>query len=151
MEIFILFFIIVVIKIVKNNFWKQNFAIVIIDNKKVIFLFTDFLFEKNLDALTAQSVAQILTFVHVLIKSSQLWKNTYFLLILSDIKALAPSNRCFLQKDFTTVVDYLWKITLLEFVHIRSYSRPHFPAFGLNTARTRITSNTNTFYAVLRT
>ena len=41
-------------------------------------------------------------------------KNTYCLLILSDIKALAPSNRCFLQKDFTTVVDYLWKITLLE-------------------------------------
>ena len=61
-----------VIKIVKNNFWKQSFVIVIIDNKKVIFLFTDLLSEKNLDALTAQSVAQILRCIHVLIKSSQL-------------------------------------------------------------------------------
>ena len=38
-------------------------------------------------------------------------------------------------------------------VRIRSYSDPHFPAFGLNTERygkmwTRITPNTNTFYAV---
>ena len=48
-------------------------------------------------------------------------------------------------------------------VHIRSYSGPHFPAFGLNAeryfvslriqfecgkVRTRITPNTNTFYAV---
>ena len=48
-------------------------------------------------------------------------------------------------------------------VHIRSYSAPHFPAFGLNTERysvslriqsecgkmrTRITPNTDTFYAV---
>ena len=50
-------------------------------------------------------------------------------------------------------------------VHIRSYSGPHFPAFGLNTERygislriqfecgkmrTRITPNTNTFYTVFR-
>ena len=49
-------------------------------------------------------------------------------------------------------------------VRIRSYSGPHFPAFGLNTerysvslriqsecrkTRTRITPNTDTFYAVL--
>ena len=39
-------------------------------------------------------------------------------------------------------------------VRIRSYSGPHFPAFGLNTERycgkmrTRITPNTDTFYAV---
>ena len=51
----------------------------------------------------------------------------------------------------------------LKSVHIRSYSGPHFPAFGLNTERygvslriqfecgeiqTRITPNTDTFYAV---
>ena len=35
-------------------------------------------------------------------------------------------------------------------VRIRSYSGPYFPAFGLNTGkmRTRITLNTDTFYAV---
>ena len=51
----------------------------------------------------------------------------------------------------------------IKSVHIRSYSGPHFPAFGLNTqtykvslriqsecekVRTRITPNTDTFYAV---
>ena len=41
-------------------------------------------------------------------------------------------------------------------VHIRSYSDPHFPAFGLNNRiqsdcgkmETRLTPNTDTFYAV---
>ena len=38
-------------------------------------------------------------------------------------------------------------------VRVRSYSDPHFPAFGLNMERygkmwTRITPNTNAFYAV---
>ena len=52
----------------------------------------------------------------------------------------------------------------MKSVHIRSYSGPHFPAFGLNTERygitkkdiqsesgimwTRITPNTDTFYPV---
>ena len=53
--------------------------------------------------------------------------------------------------------------TLCESVRIRSYSRPHYPVFGLNTERfeyremhsecgkieARITPNTDTFYAVL--
>ena len=45
----------------------------------------------------------------------------------------------------------------MKSVHIRSYSGPYFPAFGLNTERysvemrkmrTRITPNTGTFYVV---
>ena len=53
----------------------------------------------------------------------------------------------------------LWKILLRQGVHfskiycvkrvrIRSYSGPYFPAFGLNTKRYSVTSNTDTFYAV---
>ena len=63
--------------------------------------------------------------------------------------------RCFLQNNQSS--------TLRENVCIRSYSGPHFPAFGLNTERygvslriqsecakmqTRITLNTDTFRAV---
>ena len=64
-----------------------------------------------------------------------------------------------------TSAGYVTNIVLRKkSVHIRSYSGPHFPAFGLNTERysvslriqsecgkmrTRITPNTDTFYAVL--
>ena len=56
-------------------------------------------------------------------------------------------------------------IHCIKSVHIRSYSGPHFPAFGLNTERygvsfriqlecgkkrTRITPNPDTFYAVIK-
>ena len=64
---------------------------------------------------------------------------------------------CFGMWDFISV-------HCVKSVRIRSYSGPHFPAFGLNTERyrvslrilsecekmpTRITPNTNTFYAVV--
>ena len=57
------------------------------------------------------------------------------------------------------------EIEKLKSVHIRSYSGPYFPAFGLNTEiygvflhiqsecgkiRSRITANTDTFYAVTK-
>ena len=56
-----------------------------------------------------------------------------------------------------------WRAPCVKSVHIRSYSDSYFPAFGLNTEmysvflciqsewvkmRTRITPNTDTFYAV---
>ena len=59
---------------------------------------------------------------------------------------------------------YLYYMHCVKSVRIRSYSGPHFPAFGLNTQRysvshriqsecekmrTRITPNTDTFYAVM--
>ena len=43
----------------------------------------------------------------------------------------------------------------MKCVRVRSYSGPHFPAFGLNILsecgkmRTKITTNTGTFYVVL--
>ena len=61
-------------------------------------------------------------------------------------------------------VTYWFKFYYVKKVSIWSYSGPHFPAFGLNTERysvsiriqsefgkirTRITLNTDTFYAVL--
>ena len=61
---------------------------------------------------------------------------------------------------------YASEIHCVKSVRIRSYSGPHFPAFGLNTERyfvsvriqsgcgkirTRITPNTNNFYAVIYT
>ena len=61
-------------------------------------------------------------------------------------------------------VTYWFKFYCVKKVFIWSYSGPHFPAFGLNTERysvsiriqsefgkirTRITLNTDTFYAVL--
>ena len=39
------------------------------------------------------------------------------------------------------------KVHCVKSVRIQTYSGPHFPAFGLN--RTRITPNTDTFYAVV--
>ena len=77
-------------------------------------------------------------------------KNSSFNLFLSRIASI-------------TIISLYKNIHCVKSVRIRSYSGPYFPAFGLNTERysvslrilskcgkmlTRITPNTDTFYAV---
>ena len=78
-------------------------------------------------------------------------------------------NTLQLREDKTSKCVVSWKsngIHCVKSVRIQSYSDPYFPAFGLNTesysvslhiqfecgkTRTRITPNTDTFYAVMYT
>ena len=66
--------------------------------------------------------------------------------------------------DKLAIAKFVYSIHCVKSIRIRNYSGPHFPAFGLNTERygvslriqsecgnmrTRITPNTDTFYAVI--
>ena len=70
---------------------------------------------------------------------------------------IVPNSFCF-EIFYSLFLFYIISpLHCVKRVRIRSYSVSHFPAFGLNTERyskyrkmqTRITTNTNTFYAVL--
>ena len=86
--------------------------------------------------------------------------NSHFLSLHWDNSVDSYSKTSIFETSYTK----LTKLHCVKSVPVRSYSSPHFPAFGLNTERyyvslhiqskcgkmrTRITPKTETFYAVL--